>query len=111
MVSIGPTVSEKSFKYFPIGSNFRIISADGSHLGWQAGSSDTILKGDYSRTIPLSSFREDVPIEPNVETMSAEGGHLGWRAGSSDTTLKGDHLRTSPTNFGPNWPSSFREDF
>ena len=34
------------------------------------------------------------------------------RAGSSDTILKGDHLRTIPTQFGPNWLSSFRkEDF
>ena len=45
-------------------------------------------------------------------SIFSHGGHLGWRAGSSDTILKGDHLRTIPSKFGPNWPSSFRqEDF
>ena len=35
---------------------------------------------------------------------------LGWQAGSSDKILTGDHLRTIPLKFGPNKPSSFREE-
>ena len=35
---------------------------------------------------------------------------LGWRAGSLDTILKGDLLRTIALKFGPNKPSSFREE-
>ena len=42
----------------------KLCLADGGHLGWRAGSSDTILKGDHLRTIPskfgpnwLSGFR------------------------------------------------------
>ena len=57
-------VSEEIFNIFPIGSYVKTMSADGSHLGWRAGSSDTILKGDHLRTIPTkfgpkwqSSFR------------------------------------------------------
>ena len=106
-----------------IGSNVKTMSVDVSRLGWQAGLSDTILKGDHPRTIPLkfgtnrpSSFREDFknifPIGSYVKTMSVDVGRLGWWAGSSDTILKGDHLRTISPKFGFNWPSSFRrEDF
>ena len=31
------------------------MSAEGGHLGWRAGSSDTILKEDHPRTIPTKS--------------------------------------------------------
>ena len=53
-------VSEEILNIFPIGSMF----ANGGHLGWRVGSSDTILKVDHLRTIPSkfgpnwsSSFR------------------------------------------------------
>ena len=96
----------------------RLISAA---LGWRVGSSDTILKRDHLRTIPSqfgpnwpSSFREEdlkkIPIGSYVKTMSVDVGSLGWGMGSSDTILKRDHLRTIPSQFGPNWPSSFREE-
>ena len=55
-------------------------------------------------------FLNIFPIGSYVKTMSAEFGSVGWRAGSSDTILKGDHLRTIPIKFGPNRPSSFREE-
>ena len=42
--------------------------------------------------------------------MSVDVGCLGWQAGSSDIILKGDLLRSIPLKFGPNWPSSFREE-
>ena len=42
--------------------------------------------------------------------MSVDVGCLGWRAESLDTILKGDHLRTILLQFGPNRPSSFREE-
>ena len=99
------------------------MSVDVDRLGWRAGSSDTILKGDHPRTIPLkfgtnrpSSFREEdfkniFPIGSYVKTMSVDVGCLGWRVESLDTILKGDHLRTILLQFGPNRPSSFREDF
>ena len=45
-------VSEEILNIFPIGSYVKTMSADGSHLGWRAGSSDTILKGDHLRIIP-----------------------------------------------------------
>ena len=100
------------------------MSADGGHLGWTSGPTNTILNGDHPRTIPSkfgpnwpSSFRREdffivFPIGSYVKTMSADGGHLGWTSGPTDTILKGDHLRIIPPKFGPNWPSSFRrEDF
>ena len=97
------------------------MSVHVGRLGWQAGSSDTILKGDHLRTIPFkfgpnrpSSFRKDFsnifPIGFHVKTMSADVGCLGFLAGSSDTILKGNHLRTIPFKFGRNRPSSFREE-
>ena len=53
----------KLFNIFPIGSYVKTMSADVGGLCWQAGSTDTILKGDHLRTIPtkfatnwLSSF-------------------------------------------------------
>ena len=75
------------------------MSADGGHLGWRAGSSDTILKGDHSRTIQPkfgpdwpSSFREeDFLIFLLKFSILSHGRHLGWWAGSSDITFKGDH--------------------
>ena len=45
-------VSEGILNIFPIGSYVKTMWADGGHLGWRAGSSDTILKGDHPRTIP-----------------------------------------------------------
>jgi hypothetical protein len=33
--------------FFPIGSYDKTMSADGGHLGWRSGSSDTILKINY----------------------------------------------------------------
>jgi hypothetical protein len=36
---------------FPIGSDVKTMSADGSHLGWRSGSLDIILKVDHLRTI------------------------------------------------------------
>ena len=37
---------------FPIGSYVKTMLADVCGVGWRAGSLDTILKGDHSRTIP-----------------------------------------------------------
>ena len=55
------------FIVFPIGSYVKTMSADGGHLGWTLGPTDTILKGDHPRTIPPkfgpnwpSSFREKI---------------------------------------------------
>ena len=56
-------------------------------------------------------FLNIFPIRSYVENMSVDGGHLGWRVGSLNIILKGDHLKTNPPKFGPNRPSSFREDF
>ena len=42
--------------------------------------------------------------------MSVDVDGLGWRMGSLDTILKWDQLRTIPSNFGPNWLCSFREE-
>jgi hypothetical protein len=61
---IDPAVSEEIiFKWFF--AEFSIFS-NGGHLGWQPGSSDTILKDDHLKTIPPqfgpnwpSSFRGD----------------------------------------------------
>ena len=80
------------------------MSVDVGRLGWPAGSSDTILKGDQLKTIPfkfgpnrLSIFREDFknifPIRSYVKIMLVDVGRLGWLAGSSDTILKGGPLR------------------
>ena len=92
-------------KKIPIGSYVKTMSADFGCLGWQVGSSDTILKVDHLRTFPSkfgpnrpSSFRGEYfknifLIGSYVKTMSVEVGGLGWRMGSSDTILKGDHLR------------------
>ena len=98
------------------------MSVDVGCLGWWAESSDTILKGDHLRTILLkfgpnrpNSFREEdfkniFPIGSYVKTILVDVGCLGWPVGSSYTILKGDHLRTIPLKFGPNRPSSFREE-
>ena len=125
MVPIGQAVSEKIFKnIFPIGSYVKTMSVDVSRLGWQTGSSDTMLKGDHqykNHSIKFgpnrpSSFREAFlnifPIGSYmyVKTMSVDVGRIGWWVGSSDTILKGDHPRTIPLKFGPNTPSSFREE-
>ena len=97
----------------------KTISADIGSLGWWEGSSDTILKGNHPRTIPLkfgpncpSRFRDFnfFPIGSYVKTMSADIDSLGWWAGSLDTILKGDHPRTIPPKSGPNWPSCFKEE-
>ena len=65
MVPIVQAISEK--KIFPIGSYVKTMSADGGHLGWTSGPTDTILKGDHLRIIPPkfgpnqpSSFREKI---------------------------------------------------
>ena len=44
--------SKRFFIVFPIGSYVKTMSADGGHLGWTSGPTDTILKGDHPRTIP-----------------------------------------------------------
>ena len=51
---------------FPIVSHVKTMSPDVGGLGWQAQTSDTILKGDHLRTIPtkfgpnwLSSFKRE----------------------------------------------------
>ena len=57
----------KDFKtFFPIGSYVKTMSAEGGHLGWRSGSSDTILKIEHLRTINamfalnwLTGFREE----------------------------------------------------
>ena len=67
MVSIGLAVSEKIFIIFSIGSYVKTMLVDVGRLGWRVGSSETILKGDHLRTIPLKfvpkwptiSFRDD----------------------------------------------------
>ena len=96
------------------------MSSDGGHLGWISGPVNIILKGDHQRTItPKFVPNRRVSDEKifhcfshrvYVKTMSADGGHLGWTSGPTDTILKGDHPRTIPSEFGPNWPSSFREE-
>ena len=94
------------------------MSADGGHLGWTTGPTDTILKGDHLRTIPpnLVPIGQAVSEKKIFKELFAEfsifshGGHLGWWAGSSDINLKGDHPRTIPVKFGLNWPSGFRGD-
>ena len=65
------------------------MSVDAGRLGWPAGSSDTILKGDHPRTIPLkfgtnrpSSFREEdfkniFPIGSYDKPMSVDVGLFG----------------------------------
>ena len=50
LVQIGQAVSEKKI-FNDFFAEFSIFS-HGGHLGWWAGSSDTILKGDHQRTIP-----------------------------------------------------------
>ena len=45
---------------FPKGSYVKTTSAVGAHLGWREGSSDTILAGDYPRTIQ-TKFGPDWP--------------------------------------------------
>ena len=42
-------------KYLNFFAKFSIFS-NGGHLGWWAGSSDIILKGDHPRTIPAKFF-------------------------------------------------------
>ena len=49
LVPIGPVVSE--MKIFKISSPF-FISSNSGHVGWRSGLLDTILEGDYPRTIP-----------------------------------------------------------
>ena len=74
------------------------MSVDGSHLGWQAGSSDTILKGDHLRTIPVKVWSQiglAVSEEKICKTFFPQGpmlklcrlmdGFLGWQvAGVTD---------------------------
>ena len=77
--------------------------ADRDHLGWQVGSSDTILEGGHLRISSskfhlnwTSSFRQQdfKTFSHNVKIVSTDGRCLGWRpVGSSDTILKGAHLR------------------
>ena len=37
--------------FFPIGPYVKTMSAEGGHLGWRSGTTDTILKIDHLRTI------------------------------------------------------------
>ena len=85
------------------------MSADIGNLGWWAGSSDTILKGDHPRTIPPkfgpnwpSSFRRF------LVTAAILVGGKGRRTNSERG--QGDHQRTIPAKFGADWHSGFRED-
>ena len=48
-----PFQRRRFLNIFPIGSYVKTMLADGGHLGWRAGSSDTILKGDHLRIIPI----------------------------------------------------------
>jgi hypothetical protein len=41
----------RTFKNFPIGSNVKIMSADGGHFESRSGSLNTILEVDHLRTI------------------------------------------------------------
>ena len=75
----------------------------GGHLGWRAGSSDTILKEDHLRTIPLkfgidwcSSLGEEDFLRNHTPLFSifSNGGHIGWPIKTPDIILKGNHLRT-----------------
>ena len=95
----------------------KLFLADGGHLGWRVGSSDTTFKRGLPEDLSLPSLvqigsvvsEEKIFKEFFAEfSIFSHGGHLGWRAGSSDTILKGDHPRTIPAKFGPNWPSGFR---
>ena len=45
---------------YPIGSYDKTLSADIGGLGWQMGSSDTILKRNHTRAIP-SKFSPNCP--------------------------------------------------
>jgi hypothetical protein len=105
--------------FFPIGSYVKIMSAEGGHLGWRSGSSDTLLKMNHLRTIHAVCFKlaywfqrrrllNIFPIGFYVKTMSADGSHLGWRSGSLDIILKVDHLRTIHAMFALNWLTGFR---
>ena len=48
------------FIVFPIGSYVKTMSADGGHLGWTSGPTNTFLKGDHPRNIP-SKFGPNWP--------------------------------------------------
>ena len=95
--------------------------ADVDSLGWRMGSLDIILKGDHLSTtksvwsqlakqFQLGGDLNIFPIGSFVKTMSVDVVSLGWQARSSDIILKGDHPRIIPPKFGPNRPSSFREE-
>ena len=71
-----------------------IMSVHAGRLSWWTVSSDTILKGDHLRTIPLnfcpngtpSSFRKEDFLKIfsrgfYVKSMSVDIGRLGWWAG------------------------------
>ena len=69
MVTTGQAVSEEIVKYFPMGYYVKTMSADVSSLGWQQGSSDTILERNHPKTIQ-SKFGLDWPssfIEKNYK--------------------------------------------
>ena len=75
----------------------KLFLADGSHLGWQAESSDTTFKRGPPKDHPcqvwskLAQWFQRRRFLKNFSaefSISSRGGHLGWRAGSSDTTFK-----------------------
>jgi hypothetical protein len=93
LVPIGPVVSE--MKIFTISSPF-FISSNSGHVGWRSGLLDTILEGDYPRTIPpkfglnwSSGFRgEDFLVIVDGWTTDAKWWQkLTWPFGSGE--LKG----------------------
>jgi hypothetical protein len=80
------------------------------HLEWRAGLSDTILKGDHTRTTLNGGqgcqtqfwkrtthgppWMEGRAVRHNIE-RGPHMDHLEWRAGLSDTILKEDHTQTT----------------
>ena len=62
------------------------IFSDSSHFEWRAGLSDTMLKGDHTRTIPakfaliwFSSFRgEDLNVIFNQKMFNLYNRYINW---------------------------------
>ena len=110
----GASSFREDLNFFPIALIVKTTSYDGSQLGWQAGSSDTIPKEDHIRTTLskfgsnwLSSFKH-FPVWSYVITKAFV---MVTQADSPDIIVNQEHLRTIPTKFGPNWLSSFRKEF
>ena len=102
-----PNTSKLLFKsHTAIGFYVKIMSAQGSHLGWRSWSPDTIFESILPKDhlshvcFKLADWFQkrrllnNFTIGSYVKTMSADGGHLGPRPGSLYTILEVDHLRT-----------------